>query len=182
MAQQALKEVYSQLIPIDGGKLIVPRSAVAEVMGYTRPRPSEADRPWLLGNITWNNQDIPLVSFEGMCGLKVPEVTGRARIAVLYSINGRIEPSAFALLTQGYPYLVRVNPGVLSVDEKRQYAAEGPMLTHIRMANERPVIPDIERMEDEIAEALGIPERGEVADAAASDDDADIDPADIEFE
>jgi hypothetical protein len=50
------------------------------------------------------------------------------------------------------------------------------------MANERPVIPDIERMEDEIAEALGIPERGEVADAAASDDDADIDPADIEFE
>lgn len=154
---QAFEEVYSLLIPMAGGKLILPRLCVAEVMGYTRPQPVEDVPAWLLGFIHWRNQELPLVSFEGLCGRRIPERANRTRVAVVYGINARMEPPAFALMTQGYPYLVRVNASVLSQDAEESYGVETPVLSRVHMANERPVIPDLEAIEDLLLEAL--PER-----------------------
>lgn len=151
---QTLDEVYSLLIPYAGGKLILPRLAVTEVMGYTRPRPVRGAPPWLLGLITWQGQEIPLVSFEALCGRKVPERANRTRIAVLFAIGGQMEPPVFALLTQGYPYLVRVNAAVIGAEADDTFGAEAPVLTRARMANERPVIPDLESIEAKLLEAL----------------------------
>ncbi|HEU5397851.1 MAG TPA: chemotaxis protein CheW [Gammaproteobacteria bacterium] len=155
MAEQ-LDEVYSLLIPFAGGKLILPRVSVAEVTGFLRPKPVRGAPDWLLGLINWQNQEIPLVSFEGMCGRKVPERAGRTRIAVTHAIGEQINPPVVALLTQGYPYLVRVNPAVLSVDPENDFGT-GPVLNRVRMANERPVIPDLEAIEERLLEVM--PER-----------------------
>ncbi len=151
---QTFDEVYSLLIPFAGGKLIVPRITVAEVMGYTRPRPLRGAPQWLLGLINWQGQEIPLISFEGLCGRKIPERANRTRIAVMFAIGGQMEPPVFALMTQGYPYLVRVNAAVLSVDPENAYSEESPVLNRLRMANERPVIPDLEEIEAKLLEAM----------------------------
>ena len=151
---QTFDEVYSLLIPFAGGKLIVPRITVAEVMGYTRPRPLRGAPPWLLGLINWQGQEIPLISFEGLCGRKIPERANRTRIAVMFAIGGQMEPPVFAVMTQGYPYLVRVNAAVLSVDPENAYSEESPVLNRLRMANERPVVPDLEEIEAKLLEAL----------------------------
>lgn len=155
MAEQ-FDEVYSLLIPFAGGKLILPRVSVAEVTGFLRPKPVRGAPDWLLGLINWQNQEVPLVSFEGMCGRKVPERAGRTRIAVTHAIGEQINPPVVALLTQGYPYLVRVNPAVLSVDPENDFGT-GPVLNRVRMANERPVIPDLEAIEERLLEVM--PER-----------------------
>lgn len=151
---QALEEIYSLLIPYAGGKLILPRLSVAEVTGYTRPRPLRGAPPWLLGLINWQGQEIPLISFEGLCGRKIPERANRTRVAIMFTISGQMEPPVFALMTQGYPYLVRVNATVLSVDAEDAFSEEAPVLNRVRMANERPVIPDLEAIEDKILEAM----------------------------
>ncbi len=151
---QTFDEVYSLLIPFAGGKLIVPRITVAEVMGYTRPRPLRGAPQWLLGLINWQGQEIPLISFEGLCGRKIPERANRTRIAIMFAIGGQMEPPVFAVMTQGYPYLVRVNAAVLSVDPENAYSEESPVLNRLRMANERPVIPDLEEIEAKLLEAL----------------------------
>lgn len=151
---QALEEIYSLLIPVAGGKLILPRLSVAEVMGYARPRPVRGSPNWLLGLINWQGQEIPLISFEGLCGRKIPERANRTRIAVLFSIGAQMEPPVFALMTQGYPYLVRVNAAVLSTDSEDSYSDDLPVLSRVRMANERPVIPDLEAIEDKLLEAM----------------------------
>ena len=151
---QALEEIYSLLVPIAGGKLILPRLSVAEVMGYARPRPVRNSPNWLLGLINWQGQEIPLVSFEGLCGRKIPERANRTRIAVLYSIGAHMEPPVFALMTQGYPYLVRVNAAVLGTDSEDSYSDDMPVLSRVRMANERPVIPDLEAIEDKLLETM----------------------------
>src|SRR5574337_425786 len=151
---QALEEIYSLLIPVAGGKIILPRLSVAEVMGYARPRPVRGSPNWLLGLINWQGQEIPLVSFEGLCGRKVPERANRTRIAVLFSIGAHMDPPVFALMTQGYPYLVRVNTAVLGTDSEDNYSADMPVLVRVRMANERPVIPDLDAIEDKLLEAM----------------------------
>ncbi|MGH8283412.1 MAG: chemotaxis protein CheW [Gammaproteobacteria bacterium] len=151
---QALEEIYSLLIPYAGGKLILPRLSVAEVTGYTRPRPLRGVPAWLLGLINWQGQEIPLVSFEGLCGRKIPERANRTRVAIMFTIGGLMEPPVFALMTQGYPYLVRVNATVLSVDAEEAFSEDAPVLNRVRMANERPVIPDLELIEDKILEVM----------------------------
>lgn len=150
----ALDEVYSLLIPVAGGKLILPRLCVAEVMGYTRPQPLSDAPAWLLGLVRWQDQELPLVSFEGLCGRRVPERANRTRVAVVYGIGAHMEPPAFALMTQGYPYLVRVNAAVLSLDTEEPYDPEVPVLSRVHMANERPVIPDLEAIEAKLLAAL----------------------------
>ncbi len=151
---QALEEIYSLLIPYAGGKLILPRLSVAEVTGYTRPRPLRGAPPWLLGLINWQGQEIPLISFEGLCGRKIPERANRTRVAIMFTISGQMEPPVFALMTQGYPYLVRVNATVLSVDAEDALSEEAPVMNRVRLANERPVIPDLEAIEDKILEVM----------------------------
>jgi len=157
MAEQ-LQEVYSLLIPFAGGKMIVPRVSITEVTGFLRPKPVRGAPEWLLGLISWSGQEIPLLSFEGMCGRKVPERANRTRIAVAHAIGEQINPPLFAILTQGYPYLVRVNPAVLSVDPENDFGnTDGPVLNRVRMANERPYIPDLEAIEARLLEVM--PER-----------------------
>ena len=154
---ETLEEVYSLLIPFAGGKLILPRLSVAEVTGFVRPKPVPNAPAWLMGLMPWQDQKIPLVSFEGLCGRKVPERANRTRIAVTYAINDQLEPAVFAIMTQGYPYLVRVNSAVLSVDEENEFTAGEPVINRVRMANERPFIPDLEEIEQKIVEVM--PER-----------------------
>jgi chemosensory pili system protein ChpC len=157
MAEQ-LQEVYSLLIPFAGGKMIVPRVSITEVTGFLRPKAVRNAPDWLLGLINWNAQEIPLISFEGLCGRKVPERANRTRIAVAHAIGEQINPPLFAILTQGYPYLVRVNPAVLSVDPENDFGSgDGPVLQRVRMANERPYIPDLEAIEARLLEVM--PER-----------------------
>jgi chemosensory pili system protein ChpC len=152
-----IEEVYSLLIPFAGGKLILPRLSVAEVTGYVRPKPVPNAPVWLLGLMSWQDQQIPLVSFEGLCGRKVPERANRTRIAVTYAINDQLEPPVFAIMTQGYPYLVRVNSAVLSVESENDFTGDEPVINRVRMANERPYIPDLEAIEEKLIEVM--PER-----------------------
>ena len=156
MAEQ-LQEVYSLLIPFAGGKMILPRVSVAEVTGFLRPKPVRNAPDWLMGLINWQGQEIPLVSFEGLCGRKVPERANRTRIAVTHAIGEQLNPPVIAILTQGYPYLVRVNPAVLSVDPENDFGMDAPVLNRMRMANERPYVPDLEAIEAKILEVM--PER-----------------------
>lgn len=163
---QPVREVYSLLMPVKDGRIIVPRAAVAEVMGYTKPKNRPGDAPeFVLGFIEWQRQQIPLVSFEAARGLGVPELGRRTRIAVVFGIGGRLKPDVFAVVTQGYPYLVRVNENVLQ--SETMDADEALVLARVRMANERPYIPDLERLEALIADGLGI--ESATGDEAAQD-------------
>ena len=103
-------ELYGLLVPLAGSRLVVPRAAIIEVMGYAAPRERPADAPeWLLGWTMWQSNRIPLISIEAACGLPLPEFKNRTRIAVIQAIAGLLDPPAFAIATQGYPYLLRVN-------------------------------------------------------------------------
>ncbi|HET6654664.1 MAG TPA: chemotaxis protein CheW [Gammaproteobacteria bacterium] len=150
---ERLDEVYSLLIPVADARLLLPRLAVAEITGFVRPRPPAADAPtWLLGRMPWHDITIPLVSFEAFCGRQAPEASRRARVAVLHAVGADIPERVFGLIIQGYPYLVRMNANVLhpAVDGDAE-PWEGPVLARPRMANESPMIPDIEAMAASVA-------------------------------
>lgn len=144
-------ELYSLLVPLSEDRLIVPRACVAEVVRFTKPdHPEGADR-WMLGAINWNGRQLPVVSFEGLLGKEVPASTGRTRIVVFYASTGQLKTGYFGILTQGFPQLVRVNKDVLKLHTTDGWPAGAPVLCRVKMINEFPLIPNLEKLEAMLA-------------------------------
>jgi chemosensory pili system protein ChpC len=157
---ERIAEVYSLLIPLADARLLVPRACVAEVIGYQMPAPMESAPPWYLGMVNWNVRSVPLVSFEGACGLMIPPASGRSRIVVFHALAGRADSGYIAIVSQGFPQLVRVSNDVVRPDNSRSFPDRMPVLCQVRMLNETPLIPDLERLEAMIADETSVmPER-----------------------
>ncbi len=150
-----VEELYSLLVPLVDGRLVVPRACIAEVVGFSQPQPVSRAPQWLLGRMEWNGRQIALASFEGILGDAVPRTGPRSRVVVFRTLGDKLSSHFFGLLTQGFPQLVRVNPVVLAPDNSREWPDDSPVLCQVRMVNQRPLIPDLERVEELIAGALG---------------------------
>ncbi len=146
------EETYCLLVPLAEERLLVPRACVTEVINYQAPTPMEGAPPWYLGTVAWGGRRVPLISFEAACGRNPPRASGRTRIVVMQAIAGEIAAGHFAVLTQGFPQLVRLSPDVIHLDDSRNFGERGPVICQVRMVNEYPLIPDFERIERMIAE------------------------------
>src|SRR5262245_28973288 len=136
MEHESTNELYSLLIPLAQERLIVPRAAVAEVIGYQPLEAMPGAPPWYLGTVGWNGRNVPVISFEGACGQPIPPTGGRARIVVLYCLGQKLDAGFFGILTQGFPQLVRANPDVVKPDLERSFPEHGAVLCAVRMINE----------------------------------------------
>ena len=54
---ERISEIYSLLIPLLDGRLIIPRSCVAEVVGFQTPSEMPGAPPWYLGMFAWGSRD-----------------------------------------------------------------------------------------------------------------------------
>jgi chemosensory pili system protein ChpC len=145
-------ELYCLLVPLGEDRLLVPRGCISEVINYQAPTPMEGAPAWYLGTIAWAGRRVPLMSFEAACGRVAPRASGRTRIVVMQAISSALECGHFAVLTQGFPQLVRVSPDVVHADESRNFGPRSPVICQLRMMNEYPLVPDFERIEAMFAE------------------------------
>ena len=146
------EELYSLLVPLTDERLIVPRACVAEVVRYTPTAGTTRDHDWIIGNISWNGRELPVVAFEGAIGKDVPALTGRTRVVVFHASSGNVRSGFFGILTQGFPQLVRVNEEVLKLEAKEGWPEDAPVLCRVKMINEFPLIPDLEAIEGHLAQ------------------------------
>ena len=153
----AEEELYSLLVPLSNERLLVPRACVAEVVRFTPPVRKEGTRDWMLGSISWNGRDLPVVAFEGAIGREVSATTGRTRVVVFYSAAGIVRTGFFGILTQGFPQLVRVNQEVLKLDSTEGWPEGAPVFCRVKMINEFPLIPNLEALETMIAAEVARP-------------------------
>ncbi|MGA8203099.1 MAG: chemotaxis protein CheW [Woeseiaceae bacterium] len=140
-------ELYSLLVPLAEDRLIVPRACVAEVVRFSTPEKEAGAHDWMLGAVNWNGRQLPVVSFEGAIGKAVPAATGRTRIVVFYASTGQLKTGFFGVVTQGFPQLVRVNRDVLKLHTTDGWPQDAPVLCRVKMINEFPLIPNLEKLE-----------------------------------
>ena len=108
--------------------------------------------PWYLGVVQWNGRPVPLISFEGLCRHPTPAVSSRSRLVVMHAIGERVDAGAYALVSQGFPQLVRVSVDVIRPDPAYVVPEDDPVVCRVRMLNETPWIPDLDRLEVLIAD------------------------------
>ena len=76
--------------------------------------------------------------------------------SIARAVGGQIKAGYFGMLTQGFPQLVRVNADVGRPDPSRSFSERSPVICQVRMVNETPLIPDLQRLEQMIAEETSV--------------------------
>jgi chemosensory pili system protein ChpC len=112
--------------------------------------------PWYAGLVAWSGRNVPVESFEGAFGQPLPSVSTRTRIVIFNANGGALQAGYFGMLTQGFPQLVRVNADVVRPDPSRSFPERSPVICQVRMVNETPLIPDLQRLEQMIAEETSV--------------------------
>jgi chemosensory pili system protein ChpC len=98
------ERVNSLVLPLADMELLVPVTAIAEVVAGNYPRePGEQETSWCYGWITWRDQHIPLISFEAMMDHPRPEPQNHSRIAVFNAVGDFASTGFFAMLLSDYP-------------------------------------------------------------------------------
>lgn len=145
--------VYSLLIPLEGYTLLLPNTAVAEVLNYSRPDAALAAPEWLLGMLLWRERRVPMISFEAACGGRPGPATRRSRIVVLNTLGGNPDLPYIAVMTQGIPHLRAL--GEESV-EREEGEASASVACRVRLdGSQLALIPDIDELERRVARLQG---------------------------
>jgi len=147
-------ELFALLVPVNKQRLLFPRTAVREIVRYMRPTEIPNSPNWLRGTINWQGKNIPLVSFEGLCGHPIPDDNSRTRIAVLTALDERIPHRSYAIYVQGFPQLIGVKETDLKVDSESRFPADSPIVSQLRLFNDRPQIPNLAYIENQILSHL----------------------------
>lgn len=112
MAEQEIRTI---LAPLTDGHLLLPNSAVAEVLAYTQPEPFRKAPHWLLGELAWHGWQVPIICFEQVVNKKTrSSVTPKSRILVIKTLGESTQVNYIGLLIQGLPHLKTVTPQSLA--------------------------------------------------------------------
>lgn len=138
------KSVRCMLLPLKSLNLLLPNSAVAEIIGYATPRKLADSSDWFEGVVLWRGVYIPVVAVEQMCGLDTAEVRPRARIAIIYNPERDPELPYLGIHIQDIPraYLAEADSMISGGDE----GLGEFLVTRVDDEELARVIPDIDRI------------------------------------
>jgi chemosensory pili system protein ChpC len=149
--------IHSQIIATETGRLLVPNTAIAEIVHYTAPQSTGDGPQWLLGTMEWRGLRIPVVSFERATGAEPAETGTSRRIAVMNSIHGGGNLRFYAIVIQSNPSLINVSPARVT----RQAGADHAklQLQQVTVDDAPATIPDLRALETMLGEAGARSER-----------------------
>lgn len=154
MSEQALpREIRGVMIPITGGRLLLPNATVAEVITLSTPDPIDNAPEWLLGRVGWRGWRLPLFSFATLSGLAAQENALNSRVAVLKAFGGNPRMPFLALVTQGFPRLTTLSQDVIVPTDDGRLSSPA-IRGQVMVRDDWAVIPDLEAIEQMIDEAI----------------------------
>lgn len=152
MSQQLPDHIYSVMIRTAADTLILPNAAVIEVAGQERFHVRQGEPGWWIGNMSWDEVEIPVISLEMMLGLPRPSFHRKARLVLVKAMTGVLPHGKYAIASQAYPLLVTISE--IAVQPVPLTEADAPelILSRVQVANRQAVIPNLEAIEARIAE------------------------------
>lgn len=140
MAEQALV-VRSQLIMLEALRLVLPNTAIAEVIAYSKLELPDNMPEWFLGYATWRGYQIPVISFEKMINQAGSRPDKRSRIIVLNSISADTQTPFYGMLSTGIPSLMTVEESNIQ-DAPKIGETDSLILRQVIVQKHAAIIPD----------------------------------------
>jgi chemosensory pili system protein ChpC len=147
------REIRGVMIPVTGGRVLLPNATVAEVITYTKPEAIDGAPPWLLGRLGWRGWRLPLFSLPMLAGHASEEDTRNSRVTVLKGLSGNAKIPFLAMLAQGFPRLTTITSELLITTGDNTEVGTG-VHSEVLVRDDHAVIPDLGKIEELIAAAL----------------------------
>lgn len=156
-ATQSLpREIRGVMLPVTGGRVLVPNTTMAEVITYAKPEPVPGAPPWLLGRLNWRGWGLPVLAFSSMVGVAgAGEPTENARVAILKALSGHPRLPYFGVLSQGFPRLTLISESIMKPDPDVGELPAG-VREQVIVHDEAAWIPDLAALEGMVVEALTV--------------------------
>lgn len=138
-------EVASLLLPLTDKLMLLPNVCVAEIVPFRAPDPLDNKPDWVLGQIEWREQNVPLICLELLQDDTMMPLHHRCRVAILNNTGVNDELPFIGIITQGIPRLVRVIPDEISeipTESLQQYES-----MQVQVGDDKAVIPDVTAIE-----------------------------------
>jgi chemotaxis signal transduction protein len=132
------------LLPLNSLNLLIPSSAVAEIIGYSSPRALVNCSDWFAGVVLWRGVHVPVVAIEQMCNIANADVGPRTRIAIIYNPEKDSDLPYLGIHMQDIPRAYLADP-----DTTESGSSEGLseyLVTRVDDEQLARVIPDIDKI------------------------------------
>ncbi len=143
--------IHGQLVNTDAATLLVPNTAVAEIVHFSEPEQVGDAPSWLLGTMEWRGLRIPVVSFERATGVDSENPGAGHRIAILNGVNSGDQLQFFAIVIRGNPRLVNLSRDDIATLADRD--ADKLQLQSVSVKDVSAVIPDLAQLEQMVSKA-----------------------------
>jgi len=145
---QAHEAIHCLTIPLYEETVLLPNAAIAEIVAYMEPEMIEGAPDWLLGNVSWRDTQVPLISFEAISGKDAGSAKKNSRIAVLNTLNGNAKIPYVGILSQGIPSIALVQEqGIEESSDQDSRIAVGAT---INVGGVEVLIPNIDELEQQL--------------------------------
>ena len=156
-APEDISEILCLLMPNQGFKLILPNTAVVEVVSWINPQPQHtSNSDWLLGFFEWREQRLPLISVH-IDGHAPTQSRSFSKIAVLNVTTEELGFQYYGLALCGIPKLVRVNREETSISHAEPDSSIVPPplslvadARYITFSGENAWLPDLDQIEQKV--------------------------------
>lgn len=132
--------------------MVLPTSVIAEITDYAPPVPLENTPEWLLGQVEWEDWQVPVISFAALIDGDTPEsATAHSRIMVVKSLSSTGRVPFIGIMVREIPKLVSISESEMEVtgDEGKSLGVH----CKVKLAGQDAVIPDLERLSQLVGHA-----------------------------
>jgi chemosensory pili system protein ChpC len=143
--------IHGQLVNTGAATLLVPNTAVAEIIHYAEPERVGDAPSWMLGTLEWRGLRIPVVSFERAAGGDGEDPGAGHRIAILNGVNSGDQLRFFAIVIRGNPRLVNITHDDISKLAERE--PDKLQLQAVNVKDTSAIIPDLAGLEQLVCQA-----------------------------
>ncbi len=148
----AVAEIRTIMAPLTNSYVVLPNSAVAEVLAYTVPEPFKASPIWLLGEIAWHGWQVPVISYEQLIDENAGHIpTARARILIIKTLGESTQVNYIGLVIQGLPKLKKVTAE--SLIEKQTEGLADTLFSEVLIESQAALIPDLASLTHTVEQA-----------------------------
>jgi len=140
------KTIRSVLLPLTKDSVLLPHSAMMEVLPERDIKPLANMPEWVLGEVNWNNKTIPLISLETAFGVRNVEKPKRSRLVIIASLSETNDYKYLAIRTTGVPRLIQLEADVLQRADSRELNDKFIQF-YGTLNHQKVIVPDMERLE-----------------------------------
>ena len=144
-AGEPLPDIHCTLAPAGDTTVLLPTSTIAEITEYTPPEPFEGAPKWLLGQVEWEDWQVPVISYSALLDDVAPEAaTAGSRIMVVKSLSSSARVPYIGVLVSQIPKLANVSETELEVNDEDDL----PQGAHasVSIDGREAVVPDLDRL------------------------------------